>query len=64
MRDRYLAKSCIFSLLVVGLLAAVTVDGAEDDASGYVNDPFTMPGKITPYTLPEAWPAVLPHRTG
>ena len=54
----------IIPFLVCGLFACITVDAEESDASGYLNDPFTRPGIITPYTLPEAWPVHLdrnPH---
>ena len=64
MHNQRTAKNFIVSLLVCGLLAGATVNAAESDASGYLNDPFTRPGIITPYTLPEAWPVHLdrnPH---
>ena len=54
----------IIPFLVCGLFACITVNAEESDASGYLNDPFTRPGIITPYTLPEAWPVHLdrnPH---
>ena len=59
MNNQRTAKTFIISLLVCGLLACFTVYAAESDASGYQNDPFTRPGVITPYTLPEAWPVHL-----
>ena len=59
MHNRFLIKPFIFPLLVAGLVAAMTVTKAETEVSGYVNDPFTRPGIITPYTLPEAWPVHL-----
>ena len=64
MHNQYSASSLIFSLLFFGLPAAITLAWAESDVSGYANDPFTRPGIITPYTLPEAWPVHLdrnPH---
>lgn len=64
MNNQRTANNFIVSLLVCGLLAGITVNAAESDASGYLNDPFTRPGIITPYTLPEAWPIHLdrnPH---
>ena len=44
----------IISFLACIQLAGITSSNAESDASGYLNDPFTRPGIITPYTLPEA----------
>ena len=47
----------VFSSFACTLLAVLIVTAtADDNASGYLNDPFTRPGIITPYTLPEAWP--------
>ncbi len=51
-------------LLAGSLMAGFSANASESDASGYLNDPFTRPGIITPYTLPEAWPVHLdrnPH---
>ena len=56
MRRQPKAKLPVFSLLSVILAVVTTVNAAERGTSGYQNDPFTRPGLITPYTLPEAWP--------
>jgi len=59
MNNQRTTKKFIVPLLVCGLLAGNTVNAAESDASGYLNDPFTKPGIITTYTLPESWPVHL-----
>ena len=59
MNNRRRANNFIVPLLVCGLLAGISVNAAESDASGYLNDPFTRPGIITTYTLPESWPVHL-----
>lgn len=64
MRNQSTTKNFIVSLLICGVVAGINVDAVDSDTSGYLNDPFTRPGIITPYTLPEAWPVHLdrnPH---
>ena len=64
MPNQRTAKIFIISLLVCNLFVGITINAAESDASGYMNDPFSKPGIMSPYTLPEAWPVYLdrnPH---
>ena len=52
-------KLTLLSLLAGSMVIAGSAAAADSDTSGYQNDPFTRPGIITPYTLPEAWPVHL-----
>ena len=57
-------KQRIAKLFTISSLVGIPFFGnsagaGERDASGYLNDPCTRPGIITPYTLPEAWPVHL-----
>ena len=59
MNNRRTACPVIVSALAWGLLFCIAASATDNDASGYLNDPFTRPGIITPYTLPDAWPVHL-----
>ena len=59
MYKQRIAKLFTISSLVCIPFFGNSAGAGERDASGYLNDPFTRPGIITPYTLPEAWPVHL-----